>query len=132
MRVGQETLCCWDKMNNMVGLQAQVRREAEEQAEQLSALRSWTENIAKKEQKLLEKKQQGQLQQRVRGSADSTVGDSSSEASSTTVAKPARAPAAHVYDKGYKKWENFDEVRTGERDTEAHCMQYIIRELSFT
>lgn len=83
-------------------IQARMRKEAEEQADALSTVRSWMGDIAKKDQDL--QNRQSNRSTRLESNSSSEVEKGKTENSVTQ----GESAAKHTYDKGYKRWENFD------------------------
>ena len=83
-------------------IQARMRKEAEEQADALSTVRSWMGDIAKKDQDL--QNRQSNRSTRLESNSSSEVKKGKTETSVTQ----GESAAKHTYDKGYKRWENFD------------------------
>lgn len=83
-------------------IQARMRKEAEEQADALSTVRSWMGDIAKKDQDL--QNRQSNRSTRLESNSSSDVKKGKTESSVTQ----GESAAKHTYDKGYKRWENFD------------------------
>lgn len=79
-----------------------MRKEAEEQADALSTVRSWMGDIAKKDQDL--QNRQSNRSTRLESNSSSDVKKGKTESSVTQ----GESAAKHTYDKGYKRWENFD------------------------
>jgi len=88
-------------MDDFMTIQARMRKEAEEQADALSTVRSWMGDIAKKDQDLQNRSNRST---RLESNSSSEVKKGKTETSVTL----GETAAKHTYDKGYKGWENFD------------------------
>jgi hypothetical protein len=92
---------------DLLAVQSAVKAQAEEQADAAAALLSWSRDIARKDAQLREQHSHKSLPSST-APAGSPAGAPASSGSSSSI---ARAPAGHVYDRGYKRWEQFDVVR---------------------
>ena len=108
--------------SNAAQLQHQIRQNAAEVQSYFSELNDWEKSIKKKD-KALKKNPQRRHQTaepRVRSSAQNRIGVKPSTASAPSSTHPLlkdrfpsekeKEPSAHTYDKGYKKWDQFDVV----------------------
>ena len=89
-------------------MQHKIRNDAQQQQHYLGEFADWNRDIAKKDK---ERRDKPADLPPVRGGARVGVRNSSAKAdagASKHRQQSAKAPGAHVYDKGYKKWEQFD------------------------
>ncbi|RQM19417.1 hypothetical protein B5M09_013275 [Aphanomyces astaci] len=101
-----------------LAVQRQIRENASYLQDYFSDMSAWEKSMAKKEQQLQGSKRSAAPVRRavamsVRGSDGSVSIQHPLNATIDTPTKPMKAPSQHVYDKGYKKWDSFDVVRTG-------------------
>lgn len=110
--------------NELIAVQARIRREAEQQQEVLGDLRSWMGSIAKKDSAIRSgafvRKPVASTSTVVATAVSSASANDRSEAKSSAATKAPspvqrttddnkpRTADAHTYDKGYSKWDKFD------------------------
>jgi tetratricopeptide (TPR) repeat protein len=94
-------------MDDFMTIQARMRKEAEEQADALSTVRSWMNDIAKKDQDL-QKKQVNRSTQAVESNQSFSTTNENEVIKRESSINAGETAARHTYDKGYKRWENFD------------------------
>ena len=89
-------------------MQHKIRNDAQQQQHYLGEFADWNRDIAKKDKERRDKPAdlppvRGGMRVGVRNSAAKADAGASKHRQQS-----AKAPGAHVYDKGYKKWEQFD------------------------
>ena len=97
-----------DQQRRMLEMQHKIRNDAQQQQHYLGEFADWNRDIAKKDK---ERRDKPADLPPVRGGMRVGVRNSNAKAdagASKHRQQSAKAPGAHVYDKGYKKWEQFD------------------------
>ena len=97
-----------DQQRRMLEMQHKIRNDAQQQQHYLGEFADWNRDIAKKDK---ERRAAPADLPPVRGGRRVGVRNSNAKAdagASKHRQQSAKAPGAHVYDKGYKKWEQFD------------------------
>ena len=89
-------------------MQHKIRNDAQQQQHYLGEFADWNRDIAKKDKERRDKPAdlppvRGGMRVGVRNSAAKSDAGAAQHRRQS-----AKAPGAHVYDKGYKKWEQFD------------------------
>ena len=97
-----------DQQRRMLEMQHKIRNDAQQQQHYLGEFADWNRDIAKKDKERRDKPAdlppvRGGMRVGVRNSAAKSDAGAAKHRSQS-----AKAPGAHVYDKGYKKWEQFD------------------------
>lgn len=91
-------------MDDFMTIQSRMRKEAEEQADALSMVRSWMGDIAVKDRDLQNRQNTRTIQE---GNSQTYIVNNNT-VESVTQQNTGETAAKHTYDKGYKRWENFD------------------------
>ena len=89
-------------------MQHKIRNDAQQQQHYLGEFADWNRDIAKKDK---ERRAAPTDLPPVRGGMRVGVRNSAAKSDAGAAQhrqQSAKAPGAHVYDKGYKKWEQFD------------------------
>ena len=89
-------------------MQHKIRNDAQQQQHYLGEFADWNRDIAKKDK---ERRDKPAVLPPVRGGMRVGVRNSNAKADAGAAQhrkQSAKAPGAHVYDKGYKKWEQID------------------------
>ena len=92
----------------MLEMQHKIRNDAQQQQHYLGEFADWNRDIAKKDK---ERRAAPADLPPVRGGMRVGVRNSAVKPDAGAAkhrSQSAKAPGAHVYDKGYKKWEQFD------------------------
>ena len=97
-----------DQQRRMLEMQHKIRNDAQQQQHYLGEFADWNRDIAKKDK---ERRAAPTDLPPVRGGMRVGVRNSAVKPDAGAAQhrqQSAKAPGAHVYDKGYKKWEQFD------------------------
>lgn len=101
------------QQRRMLEMQHKIRHDAQSQQVAFGEFADWNRDIAKRDKERRSATDaavvppvRGGLRVGVRNSSNET--DSGAQEHLAQAAKAKRAPGSHVYDKGYKKWEQFD------------------------
>ena len=97
-----------DQQRRMLEMQHKIRNDAQQQQHYLGEFADWNRDIAKKDK---ERRAAPADLPPVRGGMRVGVRNSAAKSDAGAAQhrqQSAKAPGAHVYDKGYKKWEQFD------------------------
>jgi RNA polymerase II-associated protein 3 len=91
-------------MDDFMTIQSRMRKEAEEQADALSMVRSWMGDIAVKDRDLQNRQNTRTIQE---GNSQTYIVNNNT-VESVTQQNTGETAAKHTYDKGYKRWDKFD------------------------
>jgi hypothetical protein len=107
---------------DVVGVQSLIKAQAEEQADAAAALLSWTRDITRRDEQLRgQSSAQQPLPRQHQQPVPAPRGEARGDGAASAAAAAATA-ASHTYDKGYKRWENFDAVRNVGPLRQGHCI----------